>query len=168
MISGLLLQELQVQVDREASSAKTERKKRETAERASKQAVEDKASVVSTLAEHGQQVAQLQAAARRQERLADERLLRAEHQIAAMAQARRELDNKVRHDCSNAFISMLYRLGLGPSGAVWTFCGTRSCAVWYYVCVRYAAVTIAESGSVTLRGAWCALRIVRCCVRETS
>lgn len=87
-------QELQVQVDREASSAKTERKKRETAERASKQAVEDKASVVSTLAEHGQQVAQLQAAARRQERLADERLLRAEHQIAAMAQARRELDNK--------------------------------------------------------------------------
>ncbi len=97
----VVLQELQLQVDREASSAKTERKKRETAERASKQAVEDKASIVSTLAEHGQQVAQLQAAARRQERLADERLLRAEHQIAAMAQARRELDNKVRHICSN-------------------------------------------------------------------
>ena len=111
-------------MDREASSAKTERKKRETAERASKQAVEDKASVVSTLAEHGQQVAQLQAAARRQERLADERLLRAE-----------------RHDCSNAFISMLYRLGLGPGGAVCIFCGTRSCAVWYYVIMRYAAVT---------------------------
>jgi len=104
LINGLLMQELQLQVDREASSAKTERKKRETAERVSKQAVEVNASVVSTLAEHGQQVAQLHAAAKRQERLADERLLRAEHQIAAMAQARRELDNKVRHKCSNVFI----------------------------------------------------------------
>ncbi|KAA6428490.1 MAG: hypothetical protein FRX49_01366 [Trebouxia sp. A1-2] len=92
--ASLREQELQLQVEHEACSAKTERKRRETLERASKQAVEDKASVVSTLAEHGQQVAQLQAAARRQERLADERLLRAEHQIAAMAQARRELDNK--------------------------------------------------------------------------
>ena len=98
-----VLQELQLQVDREISSTKSERKKREMAERASKQAVEDKASIASTLAEHGQQVAQLQAAARRQERLADERLLRAEHQIAAMAQARRELDNKVRHTCSNVW-----------------------------------------------------------------
>jgi len=110
----LLLQELQLQVDREMSSAKTERKKRETAERASKQAVEDKASVVSKLAEHGQQVAQLQAAARRQERLADERLLRAEHQIAAMAQARRELDNKVRHTCRDVW------------PAVWLLCQNGS------------------------------------------
>ncbi len=53
------------------------------------------ASIVSTLSGHGQQVAQLQAVAKRQERLAEERLLRAEQQIASMAQSRRELDNKV-------------------------------------------------------------------------
>jgi len=151
-------------VDREASRAKTERKKRETAERASKQAVEDKASVVSTLAEHSQQVAQLQAAARRQERLADERLLRAEHQIAAMGQARRELDNKVRHNCSIVFISMPYSLGLEPGVAHQMTCCTTSCAMSCSVCMRYAAVIIAESGTVTLRGAWCAPQTVWCCV----
>jgi hypothetical protein len=129
LINGLLMQELQLQVDREASSAKTERKKRETAERVSKQAVEVKASVVSTLAEHGQQVAQLHAAAKRQERLADERLLRAEHQIAAMAQARRELDNKVHHKCSNLFVQCLYGLDLEPGVAHQTSCGTTSCAM---------------------------------------
>lgn len=134
-------------MDREISSAKTERKKRETAERASKQAVEDKASVVSTLAEHGQQVAQLQAAARRQERLADERLLRAEHQIAAMAQARRELDNKVRHTCSkfglpfrgsNVCTSMLHNLGLELSVAHQMTCCATSYAMWCSVGMRCA------------------------------
>lgn len=134
-------------MDREISSAKTERKKRETAERASKQAVEDKASVVSTLAEHGQQVAQLQAAARRQERLADERLLRAEHQIAAMAQARRELDNKVRHTCSkfglpfrgsNVCTSMLHSLGLELSVAHQMTCCATSYAMWCSVGMRCA------------------------------
>ena len=38
----LVLQELQVQVEQKASSAKAERKKRENAERLCKQAVEDK------------------------------------------------------------------------------------------------------------------------------
>lgn len=47
------------------------------------------------LAEHEQEVAQMQMGARRQDRLAEEKLRRAEEQIAAMAQARQQLDNKV-------------------------------------------------------------------------
>ena len=47
------------------------------------------------VAEHEQEVSQLQAAARRQERLGEEKLRRAEEQIASMAQARQQLDNKV-------------------------------------------------------------------------
>lgn len=58
------------------------------------------ASIVNSTAEHAQRVAQLQAAAKRQERLAEERLQRAEQQIMSMAQARRELDNKVSLACT--------------------------------------------------------------------
>lgn len=47
------------------------------------------------VAEHEQEVSQLQAAARRQDRLAEEKLRRAEEQIASMTQARQQLDNKV-------------------------------------------------------------------------
>lgn len=50
---------------------------------------------MSTLSEHRQEVTQLQAAARRQERLAEDRLQRAQEQIASMTQARQELDSKV-------------------------------------------------------------------------
>ena len=50
------------------------------------------------IAEHEQEVSQLQAAARRQERLGEEKLRRAEEQIASMAQARQQLDNKVSID----------------------------------------------------------------------
>ena len=46
-------------------------------------------------AEHEQEVSQLQAAARRQDRLAEEKQRRAEEQIASMAQARQQLENKV-------------------------------------------------------------------------
>ena len=53
------------------------------------------ASVTSMLAEQQQEVRQVQAGARRQDRLAEERLRRAEDQIASMAQARQELDHKV-------------------------------------------------------------------------
>ena len=53
------------------------------------------ASVMSTLGEHRQEVSQLQAAARRQDRLAEDRLQRAQEQIASMTQARQELDSKV-------------------------------------------------------------------------
>ena len=47
------------------------------------------------LAEQQQEVRQMQAGARRQDRLAEERLRRCEDQITSMAQARQELDHKV-------------------------------------------------------------------------
>lgn len=47
------------------------------------------------LAEQQQEVRQVQAGARRQDRLAEERLRRAEDQITSMAQARQEVDHKV-------------------------------------------------------------------------
>ena len=55
------------------------------------------ASIASSITEHGQQVSQLQAAAKKQGRMAEERLQRAEQLIASMAQAKRELDNKVKN-----------------------------------------------------------------------
>ena len=51
--------------------------------------------MAGTIAEHQREVSQAQAAGRRQDRLAEERLLRAEQQIAHMALARQELDSKV-------------------------------------------------------------------------
>ena len=53
------------------------------------------ASVTSMLTEQQQEVRQVQAGARRQDRLSEERLRRAEDQIASMAQARQEQDHKV-------------------------------------------------------------------------
>lgn len=53
------------------------------------------ASVTRMLVEQQQDVRQAQAGARRQDRLAEERLRRAEDQIVSMAQARQEVDHKV-------------------------------------------------------------------------
>ena len=53
------------------------------------------ANIASSVSDHGQQVTQLQAAAKKQARMAEERVQRVEQQVASMAQAKRELDNKV-------------------------------------------------------------------------
>ena len=53
------------------------------------------AGMVASLAESEKQIAKAQAAARRQDKLAEERVTRAEEQIAALTQARQELDSKV-------------------------------------------------------------------------
>ncbi|KAL3162397.1 hypothetical protein ABBQ32_010071 [Trebouxia sp. C0010 RCD-2024] len=87
-------QELQNQLEQEAATARSERKKRENAERMCRQAAQDKGSVARMVAEHEQEVSQLQAAGRRQDRLAEEKLRRAEEQITSMTQARQQLDNK--------------------------------------------------------------------------
>lgn len=51
--------------------------------------------MTASLAEAGKQGAHAQAAARRQDKLAEERVSRAEQQIAALTQARQELDSRV-------------------------------------------------------------------------
>ena len=53
------------------------------------------ANIASSVSDYRQQVTQLQAAAKKQARMAEERVQRVEQQVASMAQAKRELDNKV-------------------------------------------------------------------------
>ena len=57
------------------------------------------ASIASSASDHGQQVSQLQAAAKKQAKVGEERVQRLEEQVASMAQAKRELDNKVSFSC---------------------------------------------------------------------
>ena len=88
------------------------------------------------LAEQQQEVRQQQAGARRQDRLAEERLRRSEDQIASMAQARQELDHKVCitrscncvEQCSEvrAHSSLPYQVVLQACPACYTPC----CALW--------------------------------------